>query len=179
MYLRERIMNPIIRLLESPLTLPILLIVIIVALIVAIILLVRTRTRTTNPELLGSMLSQSFREAMEHIEVTTRNHTKVSSILAIVEQLHENPEAIEQLKGYPEAVQAAALSNRADVLGSDLQKLQQLLSDANTGEGHCLYWDNNRLREERTRVQTLIDEVEGKLIATRKAAEQPILRMIR
>lgn len=70
-------------------------------------------------------------DAVDRLYRAAEHYADVSSVVAMMRQLDElDTGAIELIKSYPKAVQAAALLHFSNVLGADLQAAQRELSES-------------------------------------------------
>jgi len=83
--------------------------------------------------------------------------TDVSAVVKLVNQLDEDPGALELLKSYPETVRAAALLHRVNTLGADSQAAHEVLSEANGLSTHSY---NN---DEKKRARAHVEQVHAEL----------------
>lgn len=116
---------------------------------------------------------------IEQLKRAAEHYADVSAVVAMVTQLHElDNDAIERLKSYPETVQAAAWLHYVNVLGSDLQAAQKLLSEAHQGKWHYEGYGSSALVEARKTCQQHVDEVRAKLDAAIRASGRTGLRAV-
>ena len=67
---------------------------------------------------------QRLRAVIDEIEANTRHYADVSAVVAMVRQINNDPELLDELRSYPEEVSATAWLHYINVLGSTLQTLQ-------------------------------------------------------
>lgn len=96
---------------------------------------------------------------IDELKAAAQHHMEVSSVVAMVRQLNElDPDALEQLRSYPQAVRAAAMLHYTNQLGADLREAHKRLSRAH---GHVGYgWANQQAN-----AQAHVDSLQAKLDA--------------
>ena len=96
---------------------------------------------------------------IDELKAAAQHHMEVSSVVAMVRQLNElEPDALKQLKSYPQAVRAAAMLHYTNQLGADLREAHKRLSRAHGYDGYG--WENQQVT-----AQAHVDSLQAKLDA--------------
>lgn len=150
----------------------ILLVVIAVLLLVVIVLLILLPRRRwiSQYEL---TLDPTMREQVADIGKGIRHHAEVSAVLGLMDQLAEQPDAVERLRDYPETVRAAAWLHYINRLGSDLQKAQTELSTVHQTPDYR-YSMLNTKSQAINAAQQHVDAIRRKLDAAIEASGQTV-----
>ena len=151
-----------------------LLVAIVVLLVVAISLLAALvrRPRTITYEL---SLDPTFREQIEALGQSARQHVDINAIVTLISQIEEQPDdVLEQLREYPATVQAAAWLHYIDRLGADLQQAQQKLSDVHQDAPHRYVGGEDGKQSHVRQAQQHVDNLRAKLDTAVKASGQKV-----
>ena len=134
-----------------------LLALILVAFVIIIVVLWRRGPRVMTVE------TSSLEQALARIKDESTHAVHVSAVLGLMEQLENNPDALQLIKSYPETVVAASWLHYINILGADLQKAQEHLSRTHRSGGGEYYIKP---------AQQHVDNLRAKLDAAVKASGQ-------
>lgn len=153
----------------------VLLVGILIVLIVIFVALWRRNHMMARPLAVDSV---SLASALEQIKEASAHAASVSAVLSLMDQLEDNPDALELIKSYPETVRAAAWLHYINILGADLQAAQVQLSHAHRGTGPYQHYSPTSLQQFRMDCQDQVNIIRGKLDAAIKASGQTGLRPV-
>lgn len=100
----------------------VLIVLIVIAGLLALMLLTRRRDQLVEVQVTG------VDEAIVRLGRAVEHHVDVSAVVSLIRQIEQHPDALEQLRHYPETVRAAAWLHYINCLGADLQAAQSELS---------------------------------------------------
>jgi F0F1-type ATP synthase membrane subunit b/b' len=76
------------------------------------------------------MIGDSISNALEQLDEAARAHVQVTTVISLVEAMHENPQLIDNITPYTRDVMAAALVNKVNTLAASLQDAETKLARA-------------------------------------------------
>lgn len=148
--------------------------VILVLIVIAYLLYALLRTQVADPAIeirLEKDFESKIAGIFENAGQAIKHHTNASAVLALIDQIEEDPEAVERLQKYPETVRAAAWIHYVDCLGKDLQQAQARLSAAHQAQTNYAFNDAHKQNAINT-AQNHVKDVRAKLDAAIAASGQ-------
>lgn len=98
-----------------------------VGLLIAVVALLALIVIVLIRALRGGLVTDIER-AIKRLGDAAAHHAEVNAVLALTKQFKNDPTLMQKLPGYSQQVVGAALLNRVNSLGNDLQSVQQQLS---------------------------------------------------
>lgn len=124
--------------------------------VVAVAAVVFLRRQPQQPQ-----IALEIREAVQELNIAVQSHVRLNAVMALIDQFVERPELMANLVEYSRQEVAAALLQRLNQLGADLEKAQERLSHYEKQ-----YAASNAWKSEMERAQRWVERTNAALMAT-------------